>query len=98
MKEKYIYLVALLIILFLISFINSWKTDNGPDPRVTFNYIIAIVGILIYVGMILIQKIKTGKSTEIIISEDKKYINSILGIAIILFIIAFLIMCLLNNR
>jgi amino acid transporter len=98
MKKKYIYLAALLIIFFLINFINSWNTDKGPNPVVTFNYIIAIVAILTYLVMILIQKIKTRKSTETIILEDKKYINSILGIATLLVIIAFLIMCVLNNR
>jgi len=98
MKKKYIYLAALLIIFSFINFIDSWNTDKGPNPVVAFNYIIAIVAILTYVVTILIQKIKTRKSTETIILEDKKYINSILGIATLLVIIAFLIMCVLNNR
>jgi hypothetical protein len=99
MKKKYIYLAAALLIIFsFINFMNSWHTAKGPNPVVTFNYIIAIVAILIYVVTILIQKIKTRKSTETIISEDKKYINSILGIATLLAIIAFLVICVLNNR
>jgi predicted Co/Zn/Cd cation transporter (cation efflux family) len=99
MKEKYIYyLAALLIIFSLINYINSWNTDNGPDVRATIYYIIALVGAVIYAGMILIKRIKTRKSTETIIEEDKKYFNSIWGIATILFIIAWLIICVLNNR
>jgi L-lactate permease len=98
MKKKYIYLAALLIIFSFINFIDSWNTDKGPNPVVAFNYIIAIVAILTYVVTILIQKIKTRKSTETIILEDKKYINSILGIATLLVIIAFLIRSVLNNR
>jgi hypothetical protein len=98
MKKTDICLAVLLIIFSFINFINSWHTTKGPNPAITFKYIIVIIAILIYLVTILIQKIKTRKSTETIISEDKKYINSILGVATLLFIIAFLVICVLNNR
>jgi len=72
MKKKYIHIAALIILLLSFNnYMKGWKSATGPDLRFTFKCIIALVATLIYLVMVLIQKIKTRESTETIISEDK---------------------------
>ena len=76
---------------------NKIMDSTGPNPKLIFQGLTLLGGLIVFIAIIFCLKIRTGKTFRILISKNQKLLIISLIIAFVTIFLIFLLLLLVNT-
>jgi hypothetical protein len=80
-----------------MGFFNKIMDSTGPNPKLIFQGLTLLGGVIVFIAIIFCLKIRTGKTLRVLISENQKLLIISLIIAFAFIFLIILSLFLVNN-